>query len=172
MRGSRVAMLAVAAVLSLPGCIFDPDKEPGDPEDLLKTPSGVVVQLADAYRNMDIDRYLACFVDTFEYHLVPRDVNDVWPAPSWGKVEEERFHRHMFDTMDHIELTLVGDYAARIADDPETWRLYREFDLLVWETATELLEEGVGYGWLEFVVQKQSDGRFRMTDCYELEQEP
>jgi len=136
----------------------------------------VVVQLADAYRNKDIDRYLECLVDTFEYHLMPRDWNEVWPTPSWGKVQEETVNRHIFERMHHLEMTLVGDYAAKIADNPETWRLYREMDLLVWETADELWVgenvSGVGYNWLEFIIQKQSDGRFMATDCYELEQEP
>lgn len=161
-----------AVALCIAGCIFNPDKDNGDPQDLLATPAGVVVQLADAYQRKDIDRYLECLVDTFEFHLVPRDVNDIWPAPSWGKVEDERFQRKMFSTMDHVELTMVGDYATKVSDDPETWRLYREFDLLVWETADQLFEKGVGYGWAEFVIVRCDDGRFRITDWYDLEQEP
>jgi len=169
---SMGAVIGVVVLLSLAGCIFDPDKEPGDGDDLLTTPGGVVVQLADAYRRKDIDRYLECLVDTFEFHLVPRDVTVEWPVPTWGKVEEERMHRNMFSRMDHIELTLVGDYATKIGENPETWQLYREFDLLVWETADELFDRGVGYGWAEFVIQKGSDGRFKLTDWYDLEQEP
>ncbi len=171
-RWGREMLVAVGILGGLAGCVFNPDKEPGDGQDLLRTPEGVVLQLADAYRKKDIDRYLACLVDTFEFHLVPRDVNDVWPAPTWGKVEEERFHRNMFERMDHIELTLTGDYASKIADEPETWRLYREFDLLLWETADELFERGVGYGWAEFVIQRQPDGRYGITDWFDLEQEP
>ena len=171
---SGVVTLAVGLVLLLGGvgCIFDPDQEPGEPEDLLATPEGVLTQLAQAYQNKDIDRYLECMVDTVEFHLVPRDVNDAWPSPSWGKVEEERFHRNMFNQMDHIELAMVGDYATKIQESPETWRLYREYDLLVWESETELFQMGVGYGWAEFVVQKGSDERFRITDWYDLEQQP
>lgn len=172
MRSSHGVLIGIVLLGGLSGCIFDPDRDDGTPEDPLATAPGVITQLEDAYRRKDIDRYLECLVDTFEFHLVPRDVNDAWPSPTWGKVEEERMHRNMFSRMDHIELTLVGDSASKIGDDPETWRLYREFDLLVWETADELFDRGVGYGWAEFIVQKGGDGRFRITDWFDLEQEP
>lgn len=159
-------------LLLMGGCIFAPDREEGQPSDLLRTPQGVIRQLEDAYRRKDLERYLECLADTFEFHLVPREVNDIWPAPSWGKVEEERMHRNMFGRMDHIELTLSGDHAQLVVAEPETWRLFREFDLLVWKTADELFERGVGYGWAEFVVQKDASGRFRIVDWYDLEQAP
>ncbi len=167
-----VSALLLTVLLGVQGCIFNPDRDSGEPEDLLKTPEGVVEQIQRAYLRKDIDLYLEAMVDTAVWHFRPSDVDVAYPAPTWGKTEEEFYHRNMFTRAHHIELALVGNVADKEADDPETWRLFREYDLIVWLTEETICEPGPGYGWTEFVVQKGEDERFRVVDWYDLENPP
>jgi len=154
------------------GCIFDPDKDDGETEDLLSTPEGVAEQIERAYIRKDIDLYLDAMVDTTVFHFKPSDVDVAWPAPTWGKTEEEFFHRNMFRRAHHVEIALVGDIAEMISETPETWRLYREYDILVYLTEETLSEFSPAYGWAEFEIIKCDDDRYRIVDWYDLENPP
>ena len=162
--------MVVLVLLVVGGCIFNPDKDEGEEQDLLATPAGTLEQLETAYQRKDIDLYLETLADTFVFHFMPRDV-DVWPEPTWGKTEEEASHRNMFRTVHHIELAMVGESATKTRDDPETWVLYKEYDLLLYLTEDELAASPA-YGWAEFIIVKEEDEWFRIVDWYDLEQQP
>ena len=154
------------------GCIFDPDKDGGDAEDLLASPEGIAEQIERAYIRKDIDLYLNAMVDTAVFHFRPSDIDVAWPAPTWGKTEEEFFHRNMFRQAHHVEIALVGDVAEMVSEFPEKWRLYREYDVLVYLTEETLSEKSPAYGWAEFEIVKCDDDRYRIVDWYDLENPP
>jgi len=170
---SGATLFVLLIIISLSGgCIFDPDKDDGEAEDLLATPEGVADQIERAYIRKDIDLYLDALVDTAVFHFRQSDVDVAWPAPTWGKTEEEFFHRNMFRAAHHVEIALVGDVAEKISDSPETWRLYREYDVLVYLTEETLSEKSPAYGWAEFEIIKCDDDRYRIVDWYDLENPP
>ncbi len=122
-RGSRrgwwpwAVFAAAVAVLVAAGCSntsVSPDagQVEEDPYPLRTGPSNVLQKLNEAYVAMDVEAYLDCLAEDFEFVLDPGDVNDPGNdlPPSWGKQAERDIHERMFsDTtnVDRIDLALT-----------------------------------------------------------------
>lgn len=136
----------ISGLLVLTGCLFSP--EPGDPpeDDLYYSPADsawkVVANLQLAYVNRDIDHYLECFRDDFEFHLLEQDWDDYNGDgiidTYWGLDKEEEFHEGLFGVVELIELTFTGNMQYPNPADPtgESLSLPRTFDLKVYETVS------------------------------------
>jgi hypothetical protein len=120
LHGLPACVLVGIVCLAVAGC-WNPFAPPGggDPPPsqvqykLRTTPENVVYNLNSAYKDMNLEEYLACLAENFEFVLNPNDVNDPMNdlPESWGKTEEEAIHARMFaDTTNvgNIDLTLTN----------------------------------------------------------------
>jgi hypothetical protein len=156
--------MATAALLALTGALIWGCSSPTDNEgpddqpvwELRDSPQHVLDNLATAYRNKDVERYLGCFAQDFVFFLNPDDVAaDPGLQPGyWGKAEERTIHEHMFgsegDHADRITLTLsqVGDPIWIEPTPGDNHWQYREAvdlsvyvgDIQYWATAPSMFE--------------------------------
>jgi len=143
-----VALLSVA----LAGCWnpFAPPDEGDPPEEtevqykVRTTPANVIYNLNTSYKYTNLEEYLACLADNFEFILNPDDVADPDTdlPESWGKTDEEDIHERIFglgDTtgVDGIDLTLTNvssqwnQGADPIDPSDDTWEFLETTDLRV-----------------------------------------
>ncbi len=105
-----LASAIVSALLIVVACTSTdttgPEVEPqgGPPWAAIDSAWKVIENLRYAYITMDLELYMSCFRDDFEF----------WPAPAqqdsfWGYDIEEQFHQNMFDYVEIIELQFWGD---------------------------------------------------------------
>ena len=119
MKRLAVSMLLAVLVLTVSGCWnpFAPDPVPPVPipppefRDRL-TPEDVLHNLETAYVYKDLDQYLDCLSEDFEFYPDEDDVNDPQnPVPPvWWKIDETIMHTNMFaedSDVDNITLTLT-----------------------------------------------------------------
>ncbi|MBD3369796.1 hypothetical protein GF402_05465 [Candidatus Fermentibacteria bacterium] len=139
-----MAACAILAVALAGGCWnpFNPDQ--GEPDEFQYhsfCDSGykVLENLEYAYRSRDIDRYLDCFRDDFEFKLLEVDWADYngdgTIDKSWGLDLEEKFNRAMFEGAQSIELTLEGPNVGEPYGNEELFRM--NFDLKVYTEASQ-----------------------------------
>jgi hypothetical protein len=151
LHGLPAWMLVAVVSIALAGCWNPFAPPPGDdpPETKVQykvrtSPENVIYNLGSAYKDTNLDEYLACLADNFEFILNPDDVNnpDNDLPESWGKTEEENIHARMFgegDTtgVDNIDLTLTYQnsqwYQGEDPVDPsdDTWEFLEGTDLRV-----------------------------------------
>jgi hypothetical protein len=139
----RSLTVFLVGLLALTGCLFSPDKNPDDnPPPVYHQPADsawkVVANLQLAYVNRDLGRYIACFRDDYEFHLLESDWEDYngdgFIDTYWGLDKEEEFHEAMFNAVEQIELLLMGTTEYPDLSDPtgQSWALPRTFDLKVY----------------------------------------
>ncbi|MBD3367091.1 MAG: hypothetical protein GF405_02810 [Candidatus Eisenbacteria bacterium] len=160
MRTTRISRAALAVamsvfVLAFAGC-QNPFAPPGggdddDVEVQYKTrtsPENVIYNLNTAYEYMNIEEYLDCLAEEFEFHLAEVDLDDDATLPEyWGKATEQSVHRKMFgidpvpdpnDEVEQITLTLTTiTYEYNQGADPDDpmddrWTYLMDTDLMVW----------------------------------------
>jgi len=103
----RTALLALAAAVLLTGCWnpFSPDEEEGGQDqvyhEFCDSAYKVLENLELAYKSMDLDHYLMCFTEDFEFFLLETDWADYdgdgQTDQSWGLDLEEQFHEVLFE---------------------------------------------------------------------------
>ncbi len=100
---------------------------PAGPEFRERTsPENVVYNLELAYEEMDLEEYLDCLPEDFQFFPNEEDVNDPENPipPLWLKTDEAAMHENMFagdSDVESISLTLTIatiDYDQGIPDDP------------------------------------------------------
>lgn len=171
--GALMLVLGIAVVLSATGC-WNPFGTPDDdgqqgPQYYENCDSAwkVVENLKYSYTARDITRYLDCFRDDFEFHLLEVDWADYSNPPDgivdtfWGLDLEEQYTDMMFSVVTSIELTMWGGTEYPWSGDPtgETIVVSRQFDLKVYtdESGTQ------GYratGNAEFWCKPDSTGQY------------
>ncbi len=138
-----VSMAVLAVSILLAGCWnpFSPDTSTGEgfqywtPVD---SAYKVLENLEYAYVSRDIDHYMACFRDDFEFHLLEVDWDDYdgdgIVDEYWGIDLEEACHEQMFNSVSSIELTLSGNSQSPWTGDStgRSLQLTRTFDLKVY----------------------------------------
>ena len=137
----------LTTAFGLSGCSSSctcPD-EVDDPYKLRTSPENVLYNLKTAYIYMNLDEYLYCLAEEFEFHLNPDDIAIDPELPvSWGKQDEEDIHEIMFDpdsgigpTVEGITLTLTdGQRYYDQGPDPldpmdDRWHYWEGVDLRV-----------------------------------------
>jgi hypothetical protein len=100
---------------------------PAGPEFRDRTsPENVVYNMELAYEEMDLEEYLDCLSEDFEFFPTEDDVNDPNQGipPVWWKTDEAALHENMFagdSDVESISLTLTIasiEYDQGIPDDP------------------------------------------------------
>ena len=130
------ALLATA--LGISGCSNRGCTCPDEVEDLYKlrtSPENVLYNLKTAYVDMNLDEYIDCLAEEFEFHVNPRDSGDpYWDIPeTWNKAVEETIHRRMFADdadVERVTLTLTSTSKEWNASD-DLWRYTEAPDLRI-----------------------------------------
>jgi len=98
---------------------------PADPEFLDRTsPENVVYNMELAYEEMDLEEYLDCLSEDFEFFQTEEDVQHHELPAVWWKTDEAAMHENMFADSSDVEsvsltLTIVSiDYDYGIPNDP------------------------------------------------------
>ncbi len=140
-----VASILTAVLISM-ACLTGPSNStpPGAPWEPVDSSWKVIENLEYAYNTMDIDLYMSCFRDDFEFHLLWWYNHHGKPAKQdsfWGYTVEEQFHQNMFAYVDSIELTIEGTQESPWSGDStgQSYQLHRNFDLKVY---TDLAQTG------------------------------
>jgi hypothetical protein len=90
----------VALAIVMVGCSEDPQKPPAVVDPCVANacdPENVVTQLSEAYRTRDHARYSKLFHDDFLFILQPPFLPEPSYPEDWGKTEELRIHKRMFE---------------------------------------------------------------------------
>ena len=114
-----ISGLIGALALSVAGCWnpFAPSGGGDNPPVIvsykLRTSSeNVLYNLKTAYVYENVDEYIACLAEEFEFHLNPKDIAEDPKLPvSWGRQAEEDIHTDMFSDASDVEritLTLTN----------------------------------------------------------------
>jgi hypothetical protein len=141
--GIAAIAMGLAASMVLSGCWnpFSPDEgvsEGFQYHNPCDSAYKVLENLEYAYIARDIDHYLDCFRDDFEFHLLEVDWDDYdgdgLIDEYWGLDLEEAFHEVMFSNVSSIELTLSGTSQSPWTGDStgQSLQLTRTFDLKVY----------------------------------------
>jgi hypothetical protein len=114
----KTALLALGAALLLTACWnpFSPgDTQSGEDQvyhEFCDSAYKVLENLELAYKSMDLEHYLMCFREDFEFFLLEADWDDYdgdgVEDQSWGLDLEEQFHEQLFEggIVDNITLSL------------------------------------------------------------------
>ncbi len=169
---SRIPVLVsvIAAVIIVAGCWnpFSPDTEEGEQIQYYSPVDSAwktLKNLEYAYISRDIDHYLSCFREDFEFHLLEVDFYDYdgdgLIDEYWGIDSEEEFHISMFNSVSAIELTLSGTQESPWTGDStgQSYQLPRTFDLKVYTDGAHT----TGYrasGSALFVCREDSTGEW------------
>ncbi|MCD4701517.1 MAG: hypothetical protein K8S24_06640 [Candidatus Aegiribacteria sp.] len=178
---TRINMLIISAVSTaviVSGCWnpFSPDTEPGtgfqyyNPVD---SAYKVLENLEYAYTSLDIDHYLKCFRDDFEFHLLEIDWADYDGDGTideyWGIDLEESYHIVMFNNVSSIDLTLSGTQQSPWTGDStgQALQLPRTFDLKVYTQETP--PQGFrASGEALFICREDSTGEWYIWQWWDL----
>ncbi len=142
---SRVVMISVVALmLAGSSCIFAPKgKENGEVSDYyspVDTPEKLLSNFQLAYQTKNLDAYMDCLHEEFEFRLLEVDWADYTGNgeidESWGRDMEESYTGNMFASSkaEVIELTLDGNTQTVWYGDSTgtTLQLVKSFDLKVY----------------------------------------
>ncbi len=143
----KTVIISFLAVFLISACWnpFAPETDQGEEYQYYNSPDSaykVLKNLEYAYLSRDIDHYLACFRDDFEFHLLECDYDDYdedgIEDTYWGLDLEELFHESMFNSVSSIELTLSGTSQQPWTGDSTgiAQQLQRTFDLKVYLDAS------------------------------------
>lgn len=144
-----IAAPVLAALLVISGCWnpFSPD-EIGEGEEFqyhnpCDSAYKVLENLEFAYKSLDIDQYMNCFRDDFEFHLLEVDWADYTGNgvidEYWGIDLEEAYTENMFSNVSSIELSFSGDQQSPWTGDStgQSLQLIRGFDLKVYTNSSQ-----------------------------------
>ncbi|MCD4700528.1 MAG: hypothetical protein K8S24_01595 [Candidatus Aegiribacteria sp.] len=127
-----IASILTAVLLSM-ACLTGPDSSPppSAPWDPVDSAWKVIENLEYAYNTMDIDLYMSCFREDFEFHLL--EWNSAKQDSFWGYALEEQIHLNMFASVPLIELAISGIQESPWTGDStgQSYQLSRTFDLKV-----------------------------------------
>ena len=171
-KSAASAVLGAAIAVSAAGCWnpFNPDDDPDPSElqyyDFCDSAYKVIENLKYAYMTLDIDLYVSCFRDDFEFHLLEVDWAD-YNGDSiidtyWGLDLEEAFNENVFENSENIELTFLGnqEYEWSGAEPGQGYlELPRNFDLYVY-TNSAGTEGFHAQGLARFVCRPDSTGEY------------
>jgi hypothetical protein len=172
-----IVVSAVITAVIVSGCWnpFSPSTEPG--EDIqyhnpVDSAYKVLENLEYAYVSRDIDHYLDCFRDDFEFHLQEVDWDDYdgdgLIDTYWGLDQEEEFHISMFasSNVTSIDLSISGSSQSPWTGDSTgmSLQLDRTFDLKVYT-----IENGYhASGSALFICREDSTGEWYIWQWWDL----
>jgi hypothetical protein len=171
-RVTAAVFAATAAVCITVGCwnpVDPPQGLPPPPQyyEFCDSAWKVLKNLEYSYQSKDLDHYLSCFRDDFEFHLLEVDWDYYYGGPVldtwWGLDLEEEFHEAMFGFVDVIDLTLSGTVEWPWSGDStgQSLELQRTFELKVYYTLPGSPYEGSqASGTALFICRSDSTGEW------------
>ncbi|MCD4776516.1 MAG: hypothetical protein K8S15_10775 [Candidatus Aegiribacteria sp.] len=132
----------------------------------------IIDNLEFSYNIRDVDLYMSCFREDFEFH--PLLVGSLWCESArqdscWGYEFEELCHQNMFESTDSIELVVDGNHVTPWTGDStgQSYALQRVFELTVY---TEQAQAGYyrAMGSSVFVCRQDSTGEWYVWQWYDL----
>ena len=158
---SRILITILISITVGSGCFSGPSSpvvpEPApwnNPDSAWK----VIYNLEIAYNTMDIELYMSCFREDFEFTYFDFSIPDPWTI-TWGYDTEEEKHQNMFTSVPDIDLEMSGDYQSPWTGDSTgaSLQLIRSFDLKLYDDSTS--SSGVrATGQALFVCRQDSAG--------------
>ncbi|MCK5115297.1 MAG: hypothetical protein KAR44_01775 [Candidatus Aegiribacteria sp.] len=134
---AAIASVLTALLLSM-ACLTGPSSSalPSAPWEPVDSAWKAIENLEYAYETKDLDLYMSCFREDFEFHLL-------WYNPHgssakqdsfWGYAAEEQIHMNMFAAVPLIELILSGtsEYPWTGDSTGQSYQLDRTFNLKVY----------------------------------------
>jgi hypothetical protein len=168
-----VVVSAFTAVLMTLGCLTGPDDSPPlqTPWETLDSAWKVVDNLVLAYNTMDLDLYMSCFREDFEFHLLEYQWGGGYGKQDsfWGYWTEELYHTNMFSNAFGIELTFAGNSQSPWTGDSTgmSLQLSRTFDLKVY--TDEAQSQGyLASGSALFICREDSTGEWYIWQWWDL----
>ena len=167
-------IMVVTLVLAGSACLFSPDNGDVAPPSGYHSPVDSAYKVLEnfqlAYQTKNIDRYMDCLHEEFEFMLLEVDWNDYTGNgeidESWGRDIEESFTTNMFSSPDAeiIELILEGNSETVWYGDPtgETLQLVRSFDLKVYYWDDDEQKGFRAAGNAVFLVKPNEDGDYQI----------
>lgn len=137
----RIIIPLIISLVIGSGCISGPDSPvtPAptpweDPDSAWK----VIENLELAYITMDLELYMSCFREDFEFTYFDFTLPEPWTI-SWGYDTEEEKHQNMFTSVPDIDLVLTGDFQSPWTGDSTgaSLQLTRTFDLKLYDDSTQ-----------------------------------
>jgi len=177
---SRVVMISVVAlVLAGSSCIFAPKgKKGGEVSDYyspVDTPEKLLANFKLAYQTKNIDAYMACLHEEFEFKLLEIDWHDYTGNgqidESWGYDIEESYTGNMFASYkaEVVELSLDGNRNTVWYGDSTgvTRELVRSFDLKVYyHKPSGVIDGSHALGEAVFLCRPNAEGDYQIW-CWE-----
>lgn len=154
----RISVLAMSCMIiacgSNPQGITPPPVYYENPDSTWK----VIWNLRSAYQNLDLEHYIGCFRDDFEFHFVSDP--PLWDY--WGLDVEEAFHEAMFEAteIDSIRLSIEISYEVESTSIPNGIECGCPFSLQVYA------DSGDGYwasGQAVFTLLEDSTGVWQIV---------
>jgi hypothetical protein len=178
---TRVIFTALTVLLAGSACLFSPDKGDGDVQSGYYTPADsawkVLHNFQLAYETKNIDAYLDCLHEEFEFILLEVDWDDYDGDgiidESWGRDLEEQFTTSMFSSpaAEVIELTLNGTGESIWYGDSTltTLQLQRSFELKVYFWNSQGEPDGSrAQGNAIFLCKPNADGEYQIWQWTDL----
>lgn len=146
-------------------CLTGPSNNiiPSAPWEPVDSAWKVIENLEYAYETKDLDLYMSCFREDFEFHLLEYNPhgNSAKQDSSWGYAEEEQIHQNMFSDVPMIELTISCSSEVPWTGDSTglSYQLQRDFDLWVYTS----MFPAHGYrasGYGVFICREDSTGEW------------
>ncbi len=170
-----IMQVVIAAILIGSGCLFSPEPDPTPPDTSeyhspVDTPTKLLENFQLAYETKNIEAYMDCLHEEFEFMLLEVDWDDYTGNgeidQSWGRDIEENMASNMFASTDAeiVDLTLEGSSEVVWYGDPsgETLQLVRSFDLKVyfWDDDQQVGFHAVGNAL--FLCKPNADGDYQI----------
>ena len=144
-------------------CTTDPMVEP--PVQTAEDSSRAVIEKLElSYVSMDLEMYLECLTEDFQFVLDPVDWAD-WDGDGvvdscWGRDIEEQIHEELFEGEDAIASELTLDIPEGVPDS--VGFLHQcDYDLKVFFSHGGYLAEGV----VDLYTRRDADGLWRIWKC-------
>ncbi len=163
----------VTLVLAGSACLFAPDGGTGGSSEYyspVDTPQKLLDNFKLAYTTKNLDAYMDCLHEEFEFMLLEVDWEDYTGNgeidQSWGRDIEEDMTANMFASSEAetIELTLEGNTETIWYGDSTgvTLQLVRSFDLKVYYWDDEEIKGFHAVGQAVFLCKPNADGDYQI----------
>ena len=164
--------MLMACCCSMLACGWNPLTDDPDPDPIMyyQNPDSawkVLANLQYSYRTRDVDLYSECFSEDFEFFM-PEEFwadydGDGLLDSCWGVDVELAITEAMFESVDLVELSLVGSSESLWSGDSTgtTWQLSRGFNLVIYPSLVPA-DSLSAYGMQEFLLRPDSAGIFHI----------
>ena len=171
--------VAFLLCLNLSGCLDpisppkgkDPIEDPLEPRDF-STIENVLYNFTLSWEFMDIDLYIQCLDESYEFHFDPADVQEIG-AEYWTREEDIEYTENLFEAGIDFDYTLSGTFQEldenQALHPDEDWYLCKRYlsahFLYDYEGDTR---DVLVNGWINFYLRKAAQDSFTIVRIEDL----